>query len=211
MTKQSPKTLRVCTGTGGFQARCLLWAKPGSACLFQPGWVWERFPPPLPLHLSQKVFENPRFLPSPAISPALGNRRLKEKQTKAPLCSGELMGHEAATPPLLRLPSRESALPIVCSSSRHVKGLLGVAVTSKPGLGLREGGFFQLSKLQNTSEPFAVPVLCAFPAGLGWVKRLQSQGKRHSRHLVTLLICTCVLAPVLKSSCKVVGGSFPFF
>lgn len=113
--------------------RCLLWAKPGAACLFQPGWVWECFSPSLPLHLTQKMFENPRFLPSPA-SPTLGNRRLKEEQTKVSLCSGQLMGHEAATPPLLLLPSQESSLPIFCSSSRHVKGLLGVAVTSKPGL-----------------------------------------------------------------------------
>lgn len=178
--------------------------------MFQPGWVWERFPPPLPLHLTQKMFENPRFLPSPA-SPTLGNRRLKEKQTKASLCSGELMGHEAATPPLLLLPSLESGLPIVCSSSSHVKGLLGVSVTSKPGLGLRESCFYQLSELQNTSEPFALPVVRMCTAGLWWVKRLQSQGKRHSRHLVALLICTCVLTPVLKSSCKFVGGRVSLF
>lgn len=76
------------------------------------------------------------------------------------------MGHEAATPPLLLPPSRESGLPIVCSGSRHVKGLLGVAVTSKPGLGLGEGCFYQLSELQNMSEPFAVPVVRVFAAGL---------------------------------------------
>lgn len=141
-SKWTPKSLRVCTGTCVYEARFLLLAKASTAhspaCLFQPGWVREIFPPPLPLHLTQKMFENPRFLPSPA-SPPLGNGRLKEKQTKASLCSGELTGRGASTPPLLPLlPSRGSSLPIVYSSSRHVKGFLGVVFSSKQGLGLIE-------------------------------------------------------------------------
>lgn len=135
----TPNSRRVCSGTCVFQVRFLLSAKaspPRSpACLFQPGWMREISPPPLPLHLTQKMFENPRFLPSPA-SPPLGNRRLKEKQTKASLCSGELTGRGAATPPLLLLPSRGSGLPIVCRSSGHVKGSFGLAFTSAQGLGL---------------------------------------------------------------------------
>lgn len=135
---------------------------PRQHCLFQPGWVWERFPPPLPLHLTQKMFENPRLLPSPA-SPALGDRRLKEKQTKASLCSGELMGHEAATPPLVLLPSWESGLsPLSAAAPGTFQPSL--AWLSHPSQGW--GCFYQLSKLQNTSQPSAVPLVCAFTAGL---------------------------------------------
>lgn len=122
-----------------YRVRFLLWAKASTAhtpaCSFQPGWVQEIFPPALPLPLTQKMFENPRFLPSPA-SPPVGNGRLKEKQTKASLCSGGLTGRGAATPPLLLLLSRGSGLPVVCSSSGRVKGFFGVAFTSKQGLGL---------------------------------------------------------------------------
>lgn len=150
ITKQTPITPGVCTGTEVF--RCLLQAKPGTACLFQPGWVWECFPLFLPLHLTQKMFENPRFLLSPA-SPTLGNRRLKEKQTKASLCSGELMGHEAATSPLLLLPSQESGLPIVCCSSRHIRAsLVGCHIQARA-----EGCFYQLSKLRTHLSPLLCP------------------------------------------------------
>lgn len=75
-----------------------------------------------------------------------------------------------------------------------------------------EGGLFLsiIQAAEHVRALYCARGLCA-PCW-AWVgEEVTKPGERHSRHLVTLLICTCVLETVLKSSCKFVGGRVSLF